>query len=213
VTYHLSGLLRNPQAVAVTRIDAQSYRADFSLPADAGLGESEILSFGFEARDGLDNISARVDAPNRFQVYQGELPPPDVPLGLSARAEPGGKVRLGWLVVDDAAAYQIYRQGPNQDSMEAHVRASGIDYIDTTPADGQYRYAVAAIRQANGQETLSGQSAAVEVTASATAPGAPQNLILQLTGQGRRSATGTMPLATSLRRLPRTATRRFMSSM
>ncbi|MDR1935088.1 MAG: carboxypeptidase-like regulatory domain-containing protein [Candidatus Accumulibacter sp.] len=184
ISYRLSGAARSPQALALTPLDATTYRAEFTLPTDAGLSGPETLSFAFQAQDDLDNISTRVAAANAFQVYRGELPPADIPAGLTATAQAGGKVRLAWQAVDQASAYQIYRQGPDQSALEIHLRASGAEYIDATPADGLYRYAVASVRQANDQETLSGQSAAVEVTARATAPGAPQNLTLTLTGQG-----------------------------
>ena len=52
----------------------------------------------------IDNVSTTVTAPNRFQVYQGSLPPADVPYGFAARAQPGGKVALSWQAVDLATA-------------------------------------------------------------------------------------------------------------
>ena len=55
-------------------------------------------------------------APNRFQVYRGELPPPAVPMGLTAKAQPAGKVKLAWLAavsLVECAALQNY---PEEDS-------------------------------------------------------------------------------------------------
>ncbi|WAC73233.1 PKD domain-containing protein [Roseateles sp. SL47] len=184
VRYGLSGPLRTPVSVGtLTQLNATTYTASFTLPGDAGLGGSEILSFNQQARDDLDNVSSKVSAFNRHQVYQGNLPPLDAPFGFSAKAQPGGKVRLSWQAVTDATSYQIYRQTPGT-SLQPLARSAGIEYIDQTPADGRYSYAVATVRQANGQESLSAQTAAIEVLASATAPGAPQNLALTLTGQG-----------------------------
>lgn len=183
--YMLSGPVRSPVTLSsLTKLDATTFTASFTLPSDAGLGSPEILSFAFQAKDDLDNVSTKVSAFNRFQVYQGDLPPAGVPMGFTATAQPGGKVKLVWQAVDDASSYQIYRQAPGETSLEPLVRASGVEYIDQTPGDGAYRYAIASVRLSNGQESLSGQSAAVDVVASASAPGAPQNLTLTLTGQG-----------------------------
>ena len=184
IKYLLSGPLRSAVVLGnLTRVNDTTYSASFNLPGDAGLGGSEILSFSQQAQDDLDNISSRVSAFNRHQVYQGNLPPLDAPFGFSAKAQAGGKVKLAWQAVLDANSYQIYRQVPGG-TLQALTRTAGIEYIDQTPADGRYSYALATVRQANGQESLSAQTAAIEVLASATAPGAPQGLTLTLTGQG-----------------------------
>lgn len=183
--YALSGPLRSPVTLTgVTRINDLTYRGSFSLPADAGLGQPETLSFSHQSKDDLENLSSKVTAPNRFQVYQGNLPPLDSPYAFTAKAQPGGKAKLTWQAVADASSYQLYRQAPGQTALEPLTRTSGIEYIDQTPSDGRYSYAVAAVRQANGQESLSALSSVVEVLTSATAPGAPQSLTLTLTGQG-----------------------------
>ena len=195
VSYLLSGPVRSKVSVTdLTQLTATTWRANFTLPSDAGAGTPETFSFAYRGIDDLDNISTRIAASNnRFQVYQGNLPPLDVPLGLRAEAKPGGKVRLTWLAVDQAAAYQIYRQGPNDATLLATQKSTGIDYIDTPGPDGKYRYAVASVRQSNGQESLSSQSAVAEVTTITNAPGAPQNLALQLVGAGIQ-ATWQPPL-------------------
>jgi large repetitive protein len=185
VRYLLSGPVRSPVALnALAKVNATTYSGSFTLPADAGLGTPESLSFSFQAQDDLDNISTKVSAFNRFQVYQGNLPPLNVPFGFTALAQPGGKVKMTWQPVDDASSYQLYRQAPGQAALQALTRTAGIDYIDQTTQDGAYKYAIATVRQSNGQESVSGQSAPVDVTAIANGPGAPQNLALQLTGQG-----------------------------
>ncbi|AOX99690.1 hypothetical protein BJP62_04000 [Jeongeupia sp. USM3] len=185
VSYLLSGPVRSAVALGgLTAVDATTWRGTVTLPSDAGLGAPEFLSFSIQASDDLDNVSTKVSAYNRFQIYQGELPPLGTPFGLSAKAQPGGKVKLAWQAVDSASAYQLYRQAPGQSSLQALVRANGVEYLDQTSQDGAYKYALATVRQSNGQESLSGQSAAVDVVASANAPGAPQNLTLALTGQG-----------------------------
>lgn len=185
LSYLLSGPVRSSiNVTGLSQVNATTYQATFTLPSDAGLAGPETLVFSEQAVDDLDNISTKVTAFNRFQVYQGDLPPLNVPLGFTAKAQPGGKVSLSWQSVTDAAAYQIYRQAPGQTELTALVRAGGATHVDQTTQDGAYKYAVASVRQSNGQESLSGQSASIDVLASATAPGAPQNLALQLTGQG-----------------------------
>jgi large repetitive protein len=185
LAYTLSTPGRQPIAVTgMTQLSPTSWRASFTLPADAGQVGPETLVFSFQALDDLDNLSNKITAFNRFQVYQGNLPPLDVPLGLTGKAIPGGKVNLNWLPVDNAFAYQIYRQSPSQTSLQAWQRASASSFVDETTQDGTYKYAVATVRQSNSQESISGQSASIDITASATAPGAPQNMTLQLTGQG-----------------------------
>ena len=181
----LSGIGRSPQTLDnLVSIDPTTWRGSFTLPADAGKTVPETLTFSFQAKDALDNVSTKVLGTNRFQVYQGELPPLDVPLSFTAKAQPSGKVKLAWSSVDGAAGYQLYRQAPGQTSLQPLTRPLATDYTDQTPQDGSYTYAVASVRQANGQEGISGQSPPVTVIASATAPGAPQSFALQLTGQG-----------------------------
>lgn len=196
--YLLSGPVRSPIAVSgLSQVNPTTYAATVTLPADAGMGSPEALSFSFSAKDELDNYSTKVSAFNRFQVYQGSLPPLNVPFGFTALAQAGGKVKLSWQAVDEAFAYQLYRQSPGQQLLTPLERTSGVSYLDQAPADGKYKYAVATVRQSNGQESVSGQSAAIEVTTSANAPGAPQNLALQVTGQGIY-ATWQPPLASTV---------------
>jgi fibronectin type 3 domain-containing protein/uncharacterized membrane protein YgcG len=185
IAWQLSGPVRQPVTiVGLIAQNATTWQGNFPLPGDAGLGSPETLSFTYQGIDDLDNPSTKISATNRFQVYQGDLPPLGIPAALTAKALPGGKVRLEWQAVAEAAAYQIYRQAPGETALQPLARVSATTYTDATPADGHYIYAVASVRQDNGQESLSGQSAPVEIDASASAPGAPQNLILRLTGQG-----------------------------
>ena len=183
--YRLSGDGRAPVALGgAERLAGDRWRVSFQLPADAGTNGVETLSFDFVAVDALGNASSAVNTANQFQVYQGELPALNVPLGLSARALPAGQVALEWQAVDGATGYQIYRQAPGEPERTALARSVGATHVDSTPVDGVYRYSVASVRQANGQESLSGESLVVEVTGSRTAPGAPQNVQLVLTSQG-----------------------------
>jgi hypothetical protein len=70
--------------------DAQTWQAQFMLPADAGLNEAETFHFIYQGSDDLNNLSDRIVCDNLFQVYQGELPPLEAPQDLTAVALPQG---------------------------------------------------------------------------------------------------------------------------
>ena len=185
LSYLLSGTGRMPVAIGnVTATGPTSYRATFTLLDDAGLAGIEQLSFAFAGRDDLENTSSHILAANRFQVYQGELPPAAVPTGLAAHALPAGKVELSWNPAQDAAAYQLYRQAPGETELTPYKRLPVPGYLDAAASDGVHRYAVASIRAHNSQESVSARSATVEALADATRPDAPRDLLLGLTGTG-----------------------------
>ncbi|NHZ66195.1 Ig-like domain-containing protein [Massilia genomosp. 1] len=198
VKFSLSGSSGNPSALSgLAKVNPTTYSGTLTLPANAGMAGPEALSFSVLAQDELGNVSTRVSAFNRFQVYKGDLPPLNVPFGFTALAQPGGKVKLSWQAVEEASSYQLYRQAPGQQSLTVLKRTSGIDYIDQASPDGLYKYAVETVRASNGQESLSGQSAAQEVTSRANAPGAPQSLMLKLAGPGV-AASWQAPLSSSV---------------
>ena len=183
--YQLSGVGRTAVVIASPqRIAADEWRVVFDLPVDAGQSAPERLQFSHVSRDALGNLSNLIPTSNEFQVYQGELPALNVPMGVQASALPGGRVSLQWQAVEGASAYQLYRQAPGEDQRSPLSRSVSASATDQTAVDGVYRYSVASIRTSNGQETQSGESSVVEVTSSRTAPGAPQNLELSLTSQG-----------------------------
>ncbi|MEW6486934.1 MAG: Ig-like domain-containing protein, partial [Thermodesulfobacteriota bacterium] len=180
----LSGVTQVPGPLGPGRV----WQASFTLPADAGLPHPESLKLHFRAEDDLGNEGREIQAPNRFQVYAGELPPLDAPLGLVGTALPGGRVRLAWEAVAGAADYQLYRRGPAESELAPLVRsAGGTEHQDEPAEDGTYAYAVAAVRIANGQETTGAPGPAVEVTADRVAPEAPEALSLVLLGSGVRA--------------------------
>ncbi len=195
LAYLLSGADREEMAVdSLIQTDprsgeAQAWQATFSLPADAGLSESESLSLVYSAADNLDNIGTDIEPTNRFQVYQGDLPPLAAPDGLTARALPGGKVMLTWNPVEEAIAYRLYRQAPADDELSAFIRVDeGTQYEDATEEDGYYTYAVTSIRSENGEESESGLSETVTVYADSEAPGMPTNFSLELAANGIEAA-------------------------
>ncbi len=203
--YQLSGAGRVPVALAdPVRVNDLTWRVQFELSADAGQIAPEQLSFQLAAEDSLGNVSSRITAHNQFQVYQGELPTLNVPLGLSAAPLPGGKVRLEWQAVEGASGYQVYRQAPGEPELSELARVTEVQATDETQVDGVYRYAVASLRASNGQESASERSSTVEVATTRIAPGAPQNLELSLTPQGVLATwqppVGTVPASYRLYR-------------
>ncbi|MGD8909223.1 MAG: hypothetical protein PVI92_07725, partial [Chromatiales bacterium] len=185
MNYLLSGTDRTATAIDnLFQTDTLVWRGSFQLPADAGLSEVETLSFEFTAQDDLDTVGNTINANNSYQVYQGDLPPLDVPTGLSAGALPGGSIELQWQAVEDAAEYQLYRQAPDETELSAYSRVTDISFTDEGLVDGDYSYSVASVRQANAEESISGQSDTVTVSADSLASEPPQNLTLELVGAG-----------------------------
>ncbi|MCB1852736.1 MAG: right-handed parallel beta-helix repeat-containing protein [Gammaproteobacteria bacterium] len=186
--YILSGPGRNQQTIALTDIGDLRWSAELTLPADAGLNGSETLTLSLLAADDLGNPSPAISGDHQFQVYQGDLDPLPSPAGLTARALPEGLVELHWQPVDGAIDYQLFRAGPGDVELSAYSRTGLLQtWLDDTPEDGAFRYAVASIRQANGQEATSGYGEVVEVVADATPPEAPENFVLVMTGSGIRA--------------------------
>ncbi|MEK7414105.1 MAG: hypothetical protein AAB263_12395, partial [Planctomycetota bacterium] len=194
MSYVLSSSPASPIAItSFTQTGTLTWTGSFVLPTGAGQNQIETLSFTYSGMDDLDNVSTTIAAVNSFQVYQGQLPPLAPPLNFAGVAQPGGKVQLTWSAVDTAAAYQLYRQAPGEAGLTAYQRLTLVTaYVDSTQTDGAYRYAIATIRQANNQESESAQSTAVQISADAQAPSAPQNLALLLIGSGIQ-ATWTAP--------------------
>ncbi|PUB87479.1 MAG: hypothetical protein DBP00_09010 [gamma proteobacterium symbiont of Ctena orbiculata] len=185
LAYQLSGVGRVATSIDnLTSSDELNWSGSFQLPADAGLAEAELLSFQLAARDDLNTLGSTVQSENSFQVYQGDLPPLEIPRNLTATAQPAGAVQLQWDAVEGAVAYQLYRQSPGDTALTPLQRVTATDFTETVPADGDYLYAVASVRQANTQESVSGQSATVSVTADSQVPASPQNLTLGLVGAG-----------------------------
>ncbi|MCG7883384.1 MAG: fibronectin type III domain-containing protein [Candidatus Thiodiazotropha taylori] len=185
LAYQLSGVGRQSTSIDnLTSTNELNWSGSFQLPADGGLTQAELLSFQLTARDDLNTLGSTIEGENSFQVYQGDLPPLDIPRNLTATAQPAGAVQLQWDAVDDAVAYQLYRQAPGETALTPLQRATTTDFTETVPADGDYLYAVASVRQANAQESVSGQSATVSVTADSQVPARPENLSLALVGAG-----------------------------
>jgi PKD repeat protein/uncharacterized membrane protein YgcG len=164
--------------------DPLAFTGEFSLPHTAAQSAMATLSFAHQAEDDLGNISQKIIGQNQFQVYQGDLPPLDIPADLTATALPGGKVKLRWRAVEKAAAYVLYRQGPSDSTLSALEPITAFEFEDQTTVDGTYLYAVASVRRDNGQESQSAKTQTVSVKADRIAPAKPTNLVLELNGAG-----------------------------
>ncbi|MFC4361709.1 Ig-like domain-containing protein [Simiduia curdlanivorans] len=174
---------------AESELGAPIWQGDITLPNSAGLDEFgsplvQTLSFLYSAQDDLQNVSEKIQGDYRFQVYQGDLPPLDVPTNLQATAQPDGKVALDWKPVAGAASYAVYRKqkGVGEFSLLEEVTLPSAQ--DLPDADHTYLYAVASVRAENEQRAESAQSAPVEVNADRVAPAAPSNFSLELNGAG-----------------------------
>ncbi len=185
LSYLLSAVGRTSTSVTLVQTGELTWRGSFTLEADAGLLEPELLSFSFSAEDELGNLGNKILSDYQFQVYQGDLPPLSYPFGLSAEVQPGGQVKLSWLSVDEADDYQIFRKGPSDlELLPVGYSSGALTYTDQTVEDGEHQYAVATVRQRNGQDSLSATSPPVLANAISALPLAPTNLNLQLIGRG-----------------------------
>ena len=175
-------------------LDAQSqpgapvYSGRFRLPTSAGQTAVQLLGFDYQANDDLGNVSERILGRREFQVYQGELPPLDIPQGLSGKALAAGRVALTWNTVKEAGAYQLYRRAEADSTFTVVGRVRELSFEDNLPAagqaDGVYFYQVASIREHEGKEALSLPSEPVKVQVLSQAPGAPRELSGELNGAG-----------------------------
>jgi len=160
------------------------FTGSFTLPNTTAESAMSTLSFSHSAEDDLGNITTKIYGQNQFQVYQGDLPPLDIPNDLMATAQPNGKVKLSWRSVEKAVSYVLYRQGPNDSELVALDPVAAIEFEDQTPIDGTYLYAIASVRSENGQQAESAKSETVSVKSDRVAPSVPQNIALELNGAG-----------------------------
>jgi hypothetical protein len=184
--YSLSASAAVPTPVLNVRPgqDPWTWVGSFALPPDAAK-TPETLTLRFEAEDDLENPGTRIVPPHTLEVYQGNLPALEPPVGLTARPRPAGAIALEWSGVPDAVDYQIYRSGPGEPGSAPLARTAGaLAWTDTPPRDGLYTYAVASVRRANGQETVSAVGNAAAARADRLAPPAPTGLNADLAGSG-----------------------------
>ncbi len=182
--------------LAVSRQNATTWRGSFVLPASAGQ-PNENLEFAYRGVDSLGNTGTTIAAASSFQVYSGTLPPLETPWGLTGTVLPGGQVRLTWEAVDGTANYAIARGAASNELAYLASSGGGLEYLETV-GNATNWYAVASLREANGQVSTSAWSSAVRVVADDQAPGAPAGLQLTLAGNGMY-LTWTPPAETNVR--------------
>jgi large repetitive protein len=186
--YSLSNSGITPVEITDVQPSGETWIANFTLPPEAGQ-TTETLAISFSAIDDLENQGTRIAARSNFEVYQGDLPGLDSPEALVAESLAGGKIRLHWRAVEDAADYQIHWR-PRGSAVNWQVVRSGgnITYVHDLHGqsipDGEYEYAVATIRQAGTAESLGQLSNIVWAVSDHVAPNAPQTLTLQVVSTG-----------------------------
>ena len=182
---------RAAQSATLTKVKDKVWQTRISLPDDAGEAEPEWLSFVITAQDMLGNqANFRSDEKQMIEIYQNDLPPSAVPLGLKAVAMAEGKVKLAWLPVDGAAEYLLFRQAEGETELLPVTRVTSAEFIDQPDADGSYQYAVASVRRANEQEAISQPSDKVMVNADSAKPAIPENITAELTSRGVKLSWG-----------------------
>ncbi|MCG8428084.1 MAG: Ig-like domain-containing protein [Chromatiales bacterium] len=165
--------------------DRVYWQGSARLTAEAGLAAPELLLFDYQGVDALGNESTRIQDAFRPQVYQGDLPPLAVPAQCTAEALPNGAMQLNWQAVDEASDYRIYRKAPGETALTPHGLSGGqLSFQEAPGADGDYEYAVASVRQANGETAYSAPCASQHVTIDSITPVAPSALTLSLIGAG-----------------------------
>lgn len=166
---------------------ALEWTGSIELPNDAGLLGEDYLTFEYTGIDDFGNTSTVLEGDNAFLVYQGDLPGLDATGSFFGEALPGGVIRLNWLAVDQASGYRLFRTDPNGSTLQLLADISDAEiltYEDTTPVDATYQYAVAPLRNANGQVSEGDQSNLVTLISDSLPPLPPASVQLELTPQG-----------------------------
>jgi len=169
-------------AVALSPLTYRSWGGSFALPSNGG-NPAEHLRFQYRGVDDLGNTGATIQVESRFQAYQGTLPPYEAPQNLTGRAQPGGAVELSWSAVTAAADYVLYKGSASNALMDL-ARSGGLLTYTDAAGDATNWYAVASVREANGQAVTSAWGQVVRVVSDATPPAAPEGLVLKLLGNG-----------------------------
>ena len=135
--------------------NARTWTGNLTLPPGAGSPEPEELRFSLVAIDDLGNEGRDISVTSRFEIYQGDLPTLDAPQGFFAVSRPAGSIALAWNLMPGASGYQLYRSTTNGGPASLQPLAvindpAVLTYADTPETDGEYHYAIASLRTANG---------------------------------------------------------------
>jgi len=155
---------------------------NFELPADAGTTAENIL-FHYQSKDDLGNVGTTINGDSSFQIYQGTLPPLDVPDSFTVKALPNGEVQLDWSAIAEASGYMV-GHGTTSNGVTDHAEVSGTGFMET-PAEGTNWYNVATIRTVGSLSSTGTPCAAKFAVADSTVPTAPSNLVIDaMSGAG-----------------------------
>ncbi len=145
--------------------------------ADTGLTGEGDHDYAVAAVDAAGNTSSV----SSVTTTTLDTVPPAVPADLAAASPTPSAPLLTWAPVSDAVSYRVYRDG-------AQVGApAGATFTDSgLPADGSYRYAVAAVDVAGNVSAL---TLPVDVVYDTTAPSAPAGLAAATPTTGYPSLT------------------------
>jgi RHS repeat-associated protein len=170
--------------------NARTWTGNLTLPANAGTPEPEELRFSLVATDDLGNEGREISVTSRFEIYQGDLPTLDAPQGFFAVSRPAGSIALAWNLMPGSSGYQLYRSTANGGPASLQPLTvindpAVLTYSDTPETDGEYHYAIATLRTANGI-TAAGMASSPPASANADriAPPSPLDLSLVLASNG-----------------------------
>ncbi|MDA9558038.1 hypothetical protein N9R79_11165 [Vibrio sp.] len=178
------------------------------LPDDTAAIHREFLSLSLDVTDTLGNQglwhNTTEHTPQlQVELYRGELPPLPAPAELSAQVLAQGQVKLSWSSVPSASIYHLYRRLKEDSDFTLVQRidvASDIErvddteindnipstlhWVDTVAQDDNYTYAIATVREANGQQAISALRTIENVNSDSTPPVTVENITATLTPQG-----------------------------
>jgi len=164
---------------------ATTWSGSLMLDPNVGLDNVEYLQLSYQAKDSLANEKSAKLNTKAIQVYQGDLPPLDVPFGLQANMLPAGQVKLTWYKVEEAAGYQISRRSVEEPELTLVTEVIDVlSYTDAPLTDGDYFYAITSIRVHDNMTTYSALSEEVSISTDSIAPQAPFELTAELMPQG-----------------------------
>ena len=185
-SYFLSNTAPTPNAVSSVTpgADNLTWIAVINLASTAGQ-TTENLILSYSATDDFDNVGTSIIPVRTFEVYQGNLPGLDSPLGLSAVSKPAGHIDLAWRSVEGAANYQLFRRAAGAGAFTPIALSAGqLALTDIPTTDGNYEYTVAAIRQVGADSSVGSQSNIASASSDRTPPSPPTTLQVQLVSQG-----------------------------
>jgi len=148
----------------------------------SGMPEGQAEFVLLNAVDRFGNIGNVINSGRYILLYLNEVPPPGIPMGLTASSGAAGKIKLSWNPVGDALGYNLWCRGEGE-SLPVRVQGglAGAFAEDLPPADDIYYYSVSALGLLQSE---SERSEEVEGISDRTGPPAPSGLVLSMSGSG-----------------------------